>query len=374
MRIGISILASSGQNIWNNGLWQNIFHLVRCLGALPMVSKVVLVNCGDVDEHPAGLDELGQSVELVWQNDATDLIDIAIEMGGALDPEWIRRFRARGGKVVFHPCGQPYAALIESTIFTRQGFFGEPERCDEVWLLPKDAKFAAMIRTVHRCPVHIAPYLWAPIFLELTAVTMQGDFGYRSGMITPGSVQPAIFEPNLSPIKMGLIPMQICDVAERLSPGLVAKVHFMNGDKSLNQRTFIAFMQNSCLYQAGKNIIAARDFFAHVMARGANLVVSHQLDCEQNYLYLDALYGGYPLIHNSPMFRDVGYYYDASDVGAGAQALLRAVATHDRDFDLYMKNARSVISSLSPCARPNLDAYARMLIALTNKSERARQA
>ena len=45
------------------------------------------------------------------------------------------------------------------------------------------------------------------------------------------------------------------------------------------------------------------------MARGANIVVSHQLDCPQNYLYLDTIYGGYPLIHNSLHFSDIGYYY-----------------------------------------------------------------
>jgi hypothetical protein len=103
-----------------------------------------------------------------------------------------------------------------------------------------------------------------------------------------------------------------------------------------------------------------------VMGRGANLVVSHQITWSQNYLYLDALHGGYPLVHNSPLFRDFGYYYEGSDVEAGAAALSRAATDHDRDLDAYRRNGMVAIEYLSPTRRANIDNYARRLVSLSH--------
>lgn len=368
MRIGISILTGTGQHVWNNGLTQNIYHLARLLSHIPFVDEVILLNCGDSDQHVPGSDAFGLQLKMLRPQDATDFIDVAIEMGGALDPEWLRRFRARGGRVAFHICGQPYAALVEATMFHPSGFFGDPQRCDEVWLLPKDEAFVAMLRSIHRCPVHVTPYLWAPEILQATIQPSDSgavSFGYQPGSLAVRA-RAAIFEPNISPIKMGLIPMLICESANSLSPGAIGHVDFMNGQHMASHATFVSFMRNLALYRDGHTSIAGRDYFAHIMGRGANLVVSHQMGCAQNYLYLDALYGSYPLIHNSPLFRDVGYYYEASDVAGGASMLLQAIASHDDNLTAYQSAARALIDSLAPQARANIDAYARRLIALTS--------
>jgi len=367
MRVGLSIMTGSQQNVWNNGLFQNIYHLACLLEGIPFVERVFLLNCGD-GGHPAGAEDFADRFPLLAPGDA-DGLDVAVEMGGALDAQWGRRFRAAGGKVVFHICGQPYAALVESTIFRKQGYFGDPQRCDEVWVLAKDAMFAPMLRTIHRCPVHVTPYLWSPHFLNATiaqAPDGESGFGYRHGALSAGA-RPAIFEPNISPIKMALIPLLACDVAERRQPGAVAHVHLMNGEHLLSHRSFVEFMRNLDLYRDGKVSIGGRDYFANVMARGANVVVSHQLGCSQNYLYLDALHGGYPLVHNSPLFRDAGYFYEGSDVEAGATALLDAVATHDLNLEFYNTRSKRVIDALAPTARGNADGYARRLIDLTQE-------
>ena len=39
------------------------------------------------------------------------------------------------------------------------------------------------------------------------------------------------------------------------------------------------------------------------------IILSHQLKCELNYLYFEALYLGLPLLHNSPMISEYGYFY-----------------------------------------------------------------
>jgi hypothetical protein len=377
MRIGVSLMTGNSQHVWNNGLVQNIYHFVKLLESIPFVESVCLLNCGDRDDHPHGLDEEGRRIPLLSLADAFHHVDVAIEMGGAIDMEWIRRLRHRGGKVIQHLCGQPYVALIEPTVFKRDGFFLDPERFDEIWILTKDMPFASMLETIYRCPVREVPYLWSPRFLEQTIEKdEEGNrkFGYRPGSLKPGSVCPSIFEPNLSPIKMGLIPVLICEAIQRRRPDLIGRMVLHNSDRMLEHLSFVYFMQNLEIYRSGKSLLVARDYFAHVMGREFNLVVSHQINCPQNYLYLDALYGGYPLIHNSILFKDAGYFYPESDVEAGAEAFLHAVEHHDRDFADYQRRGQRAIDALSPIGPDNLSAYARLLISLTSTDTRRRYA
>lgn len=366
MRIGITIMSRPEQNVWNNGLLQNIYHLASLLGNIPFVESIYILNCGDGLNHPGGTGPSERSLPLVHSRDVLDELDVAIEMGGVLDGEWIRLFRARGGHVVYHGVGQPYAALVEATLFGRDSSIVEPERYDEIWLLPKDRPYAPMMRSYHRCPVHEVAYVWAPTFLERTIAECSDPslFGYQAGSISTQSVRVAIFEPNISPIKMGLIPMLIAEEAERRYSGLIAHVDFLNGVAMATHPSFVFFMRNTSLYASERVSIQGRNYFTHTMARGANLVISHQIDCPQNYLYLDALYGGYPLIHNSRLLKDVGYFYEDGDIEGGVTALMRAVEAHDREFEAYQRIAHQFVAGHAPSARHNIESYGRRLVSL----------
>ena len=113
MRVGLSLLTHSGHNIWNNGIAQNVYFLAKCLEAIAFVEQVFIINCGDQDAPPADSGALGTRYPLINRNEALDAVEIAIEISGALGETWKREFRARGGRIVFHNCGQPYAALME---------------------------------------------------------------------------------------------------------------------------------------------------------------------------------------------------------------------------------------------------------------------
>lgn len=366
MRIGLSLLTQSGHNIWNNGIGQNVFHLATLLDSIPFVEKVILVNTGDQQQYPAGSTEIGRNFDLVPLAACADLIDVIFEVSGGINVEWLSRFRARGGKVVSYVCGQPYHALVEPTIFNKPSYYSDPGRCDEVWVLPKDRLFIPMLRALHQRPVHETPYLWSPVFLDESARELEHShgykFGYRTGSL--GVAKPAIFEPNISPIKMGTIPFMICEAAFSERPNRIEKVMYLNGHHMASQNTFINLVKQFSLYEKGKLTIAARDVFSHVMSIQSNMVISHQLECNQNYLYLDTLYGNYPLIHNSDLFSDVGYYYPHNDIAAGLDQLWTALNEHDENLEfIKVQNARK-FEEVSPLNRKNIDIVARQLINL----------
>jgi hypothetical protein len=373
MRIGLSVLTHTGQNVWENGLGQNVIFLARLFARLPFVQEIVLLDSGDQGVMPDGvvLDDL--RLRIMKPRDATEHVDIVIEMAGGLDVEWLDYMRARGAKVVFFTCGQPYAALIEPIVFGKGGYAARAERCDEVWILPKDRRFRSMLEAIHRCPVVEVPYLWSSEFVDRRIATLEQHgltFGFNApeGGAEPAPLKVAIFEPNISVLKTSAIPMLVCDEAYRADPSAITSLRVLNSAHMVDHLTF-NFLANSLdIVKAGLAIFEGRHDFPAFMAQHCNAVVSHQWNNDQNYLYLDALYGGYPLIHNSEWVGTrAGYYFPHFDIDAGAQQLLHAARHHHENLPAYRRDAHALLREVSPDAEANRSDYARHLLALVAK-------
>ena len=382
MRIGISVLTHSGQNIWENGLGQNVVFLAQAFQQLPFVKSVILLNCGDQASMPAQVDLDRLGLKMIPVTDATDQIDIAIEMAGAFDVKWVDYIRALGKKVVWYCAGHPYAGLIEPAVFGKNGFFSRAERADEIWALPEYFDhFAPMLRSLHRCDVHEIPYLWTPQFLAQRVQELESKglmFGYQRRLVGANGTKPglrvAIFEPNISVVKNSSISMLICDEAYRADPGTVDFMHALNTMHMVEHPTMLYFANALNLVQSKKAVFPGRHDFAGYMVQHADAVVSHQWTNDQNYVYLDALYGNYPLVHNSPWLRDAGYasyYYPDFDTRAGAVQLMTAANHHEDQLVLCQQQAERVFASVNPLRHDNLQGYARRLLSLSGGSASA---
>jgi len=88
-----------------------------------------------------------------------------------------------------------------------------------------------------------------------------------------------------------------------------------------------------------------------------NVIISHQHLCEYNYLYLDALYYGLPLVHNSPRLKEYGYYYPDFDVAKGFKALQRALNEHDKNIASYNEKAQDLLFKHSVKNPDNIKGY-----------------
>lgn len=377
MKIGISVLTHAGQSIWENGLGQNIFYFVQLLRELPFVADIVLLNCGDQPSLPPEAIALAGDIPLVAPRDLPEPPDVIFEMGGGLDVEWLDYARAQGKKVVFFCCGQPYVGLVEPSVFQRSGYFSRANRCDEIWILGKDRTLMPMLRTLHRCPVYEVPFLWDSTFIEqrIQAIEQAGlRFGYESrstrGETGPRGLRFAVFEPNISVVKCCVIPMLIGEAAFRADQHAVRGLHVLNSIQMREHASFSFLLNSMDLSRAERVRLDGRHDFAGFMSQNADALIAHQWQNDQNILYLDALYGGYPLIHNSPWLSSLGYFYPESDIEAGAVQLLRAVQRHDTEHKYYTQRARSFLVSLAPRATANCSVYARRLLALTGKNAR----
>jgi hypothetical protein len=371
MRIGISMTSYEGQSIWSDGLGQNIVFLAELVGRLPFVSSVVLIDVGARRALPPDADIANNKLRVLDPREATDEVDVVIEMGGALDVGWLDLMRARGRKVVYHACGQPYLGLVEPAVFEKPSHVSRPDRCDEVWLLSKDAASAPLMRTLHRCDVFDVPYIWHPQFLD-ARIAEVARHGYRFGYRTRAeagtrSLRIGIFEPNISVQKASNIPMLICEEAYRANRDSVSKMLALNTFHLKEHPTLLHLANSLDLVRDQRASFEGRHDIAGFMAMHGDAVVSHQWGSDQNYLYLDALYGNYPLIHNSPWLKDAGYYYPDFDAQEGGRQLLRAFAEHDGSLDDYRRRGQRVIDAVNPFNQANLDAYAERLMHLWNR-------
>ena len=62
-----------------------------------------------------------------------------------------------------------------------------------------------------------------------------------------------------------------------------------------------------------------------------------------NYIYLDLAYMQYPVLHNAPMCKDIGYYYEDCDTIGGAKQLETILTQHDQNLDEYNHRNRQAI-------------------------------
>jgi hypothetical protein len=188
-------------------------------------------------------------------------------------------------------------------------------------------------------------------------------YGYQTGA---KSWRMAVFEPNLSVVKTSFIPLLGCEVAHRQNPYALEKIYAFNTAHLQQHSVMQGFCDALNIHRHGLIEFHHRAATFEVMAKFANSVISHQWENAQNYLYYELLWGGYPLIHNSPFVHQAGcgYYYPDFDCELAGAAILKALATHDANLADYQRHARAYLYSVDPYNPENIATYDRAIVAL----------
>ena len=378
LNIGISIFAVKDVSIWGNGLNMNLAFLVQLFRQSPDVGQVYLLNGGDQDILATGLEFDDIDAQLVRPQDVTHNLDVVIEMGAQLPVEWLQRVHALGLKLVSFLVGHAYCGNAEATIFDRpSGQMFNDIPWDEVWTLPQYMKSCApMLRTITRAPVLAMPHIWSPMFLDKRIKTFadQGKaFGFKphEDLNTPRAWRAAIFEPNISVAKNCVIAMLACEAAYRLNKQSLALMMVMNSYHMKEHQTFNRFALNLDLTRENKASYEPRMGFVDGMIdHHIDVVVSHQWENAQNYLYYDALYGGFPLVHNSPFLHkdNLGFYYPEFDARIGGEQLVNAWQQDAAFWNDYRSRSNAFLKTLLPTDKNNVKAFMHRVKHLTGAS------
>lgn len=360
LRVGVSIFIRKGeQSLWENGIYQNCLFLVLLLLRSPRVGEVVLVaGGGDGKPEDAAAFLADSPVPVIDMAAAADRLDLMIEMSAQLASDWVVAFRERGGKIVSMRVGNDYVIDIERMIFDKpHGLLISGAPYHEIWTLPEyEATCVPYFASAFRAPVRMVPHLWSPMVLERAMARAPDSLPFA---YVPGRQRwrVAVFEPNICMVKTSFIPMLACEFAYRAQPRAIGHLWVYNSFHLKEKPPFVAFAQSLDIVRNGLASFEGRFPLYQVVPANVDAVLAHHWENGQNYLYYEALYGGYPLLHNSHLIGDCGYRYEGFDCEQGGRALLRAHAEHDANLDAYRAQARDFLATLDPESEENVRIY-----------------
>lgn len=360
IKVGISLFVRKGnQSLWENGIFQNCLFLAQLLEHSPLVEDVVLVTGGGdggPEEAKAFLEE--SPFPIIDMPTAMHQLDFMIEMSAQLDKTWVLAFRERGGKVVSMRVGNDYVIDIERMVFDKaHGLLISGAPYHEVWTLPEyETTCVPYFASAFRAPVRMVPHLWSPAVLDraLKQLPSGAGFAYEPGR---RRWRMGMFEPNVCMVKASHIPLLVCEMAHRADPDITERVQAYNTYHMKQNPTFNGFANSLDIVRHGLTSFEGRFPIWQVLSQHCDAVISHQWENAQNYVYYEALYGGYPLIHNSHLIGDCGYRYHDFDCEEGGRVLQKAFAEHDQNLDAYRAQSQKFLATLDPAAEANVKAY-----------------
>lgn len=373
LNIGVSLFVSKDgtQSIWSNGAFQNILFLYWLLRSSEHVGELWLINCGDGESLSSGLMLDEKALPLVKMEDVADRLDVLIEGGAQISAAQAEVVHANGGVVIAYRCGNDYVMDVERLSFgLRSGAIFNGARIDEIWTHAQHEKTCGSYwRMGMRAPLKVMPHIWNPIFLEQTKeeVVRTGKaetFGY---VPRPGAKRIALFEPNISVLKSCVPGMMVCEAAHRLDRTAIGEIYVTNATQLKEHVTFQNLAGALDIVRDKLASFEARYNLPYFLARYGDIVVTHQWENGLNYLYYDVLHGRYPLVHNSPFLKDVGYYYEDFSFEQGGAVLLEAIRRHDEQIEAYDSKAARLLASVDIDNPRNVDVHVGRLFELLRR-------
>jgi len=349
-------------SLFVNGLFQNVFILYKMLDAMGY-APILLVNekPSDLNKVPAILRNVRMIIaEEILRNSIP--IHLNIEIAMSIDPNMRRHLRSKGAKTVKLYLGNILNIDIETPVFYPAVHFAHHVvgEIDEVWVSPhyrQHSEYAGLINKVQAAK--IAPYVWDPSIL-----TLGGTRQYKWRPRQEGEAQVfVILEPNISFQKCSLIPLLIVEKLYRASKGDL-KV-FLGNSERLQANPFFTktILPTLELYKDGRLMFSGRNTITSIMNDyPSSIAVAHQWNNQYNYMTLEYLVSGFPILHNAPDWSDAGYYYEGSSVEKGLEVLKKVVEFHSSSLEQYAAGAAALQWRHSPYNPEVHKAWSKLLV------------
>lgn len=372
INIGITFYWGGTYNsIWSNGAGQNMFFLKQCLECIDYVNEVYFVYWNaDIKQWHQIIEHEDIAVSMYDWQDVINTTDILIEGTLTLETKYEYEFRKHNTKIISYRMGNDFMSVMEAFVNGKDGgraFNG----CtyDAVWVLPHHMNMNySYLSIMLDAPIMEVPYIWSPVFLEraIDYLEVRQTYGYRpSGKHTK---RVSVLEPNISVLKNCLLPVLIAENAYHRLGEALEHVYLCNTYDKKDLTGFFNFIGYTQLVKNNIMTVEKRFITPYFLATYTDIMLSFQWENGLNNIYMEALYGNYPLVHNSPFLRKagVGFYYDQFNAYEGAEALIHAMNSYDKEFSYYAACNHKFIQTLSPTFISNIQTYRHLLDSVCN--------
>ncbi len=276
--------------------------------------------------------------------------DLFIDISKNLDDEIIKLILLNGKKIISNIHDNLLLKLKESLINNslneKFNFSFIKNSSNSCFISDNYSNISDAIEIITRSKVYKIPFLWDPDF----CLSIVKDFNSLN-LNKEDLNKIGIFESNQSFYKNSIIPMSICEGLERLDSSIIKFIFIANIEDKMNVRMFNHYYNNLLLKKNNKLFPYHRSGLSYLISKNAiNTVVSTQIMEGYSYTYNETLYLNRPLIHNSNLYKNVGFFYKDFEVKKASKILLNAI----KNFDIN-ENKEKNIEFLNKFSTDNIE-------------------
>jgi len=343
------VLASNevtDHSLFLNGLTQNIlilYHLFESLG----------FECHLLQHSVTGAEkkEFLRQYRSVTCQDMVKLsmaVHLVVEIGMSLDALTRQYLRSIGCRITKLYLGNILNIDVEtiqnySGMFFHHHLVGE---IDEIWTSPHYLQHVEYAAVLNRVPIdkgRVVPYVWDPCFLERYGNRAEMEWRPAEGGWTTQDV--VIVDPNISFQKASFYSLLLVEAFSRAHPEWRGTVHVVNGDRlKLSSHAHNRLLSALTLYTQNRVRLYERQRIHEIMkTHRSACFITHQWNNDYNYMTLELMHCGYPMVHNSVGWAQYGYYYALNEWDKALATLDMALQHHETNRWVYQTHAAQLV-------------------------------
>jgi hypothetical protein len=321
--------------LFQNGLHQNTLTLYTLLEGLGF-------RCHCLVEKPGafvpGYRFLEPETYLVFMN--TYRVKAYIEIGLTLDVAFRRLLQSRGTRTVKLYLGNVLNIDTETITKTPGIHFTHHVAggLNEIWTSPHYAMNLPYLLAINGIPKgHLVPYVWDPKWIQGLRPWTPPSTWFQSDIV--------IMEPNISFQKSSLYPILLVKAFAKRCPEWKGRLIVQNSERLLQSKWFREQIVPTLHFPM---VWKGRSPLATILLENPSATfISHQLTNDYNYLVLELMYLGYPLLHNSATWGVHGYSWSL-DNWPLSLSVLRTALEHHSENENYRKQTEALTWIHSP--------------------------
>jgi hypothetical protein len=383
IKIGITCnLPESAIQLFNNGIGQNVIYFGELLSNIGYDVNFIVV-----DKNLKKINE--EEYKKIFYNDKFKIIknseilcsklDLVFTMGFSTDLHINKMLRHMNVKIIYYSCGNSYFIDCEKILYNQHKAKQDIKYLsnkndliyDKIWCIPQMTNTNKYyLETLYRTECIEVPFIWSPKAISITAscynIKDENELLYNKNESTHNKI--GIFEPNISMMKWCFPALLVCENAYRKDPYKKINKVFLNNitDKTntlneFNLKGLNEIVKSLDLFEDKKISIEKRYNTLYFMKNFAEIAVSHQMENNLNYLYLDLAWMGWPIVHNASLCKDIGYYYTGFDYEMGGKILNEVMMIHEKEKDKYLIKNRQIIDRYLPSNKELQKKYKKLI-------------
>lgn len=338
MKIAITVDANNinHKNIFNNGqrfnilLWYDMFK--KC------GYDVIFIYLNKEKEKKEDI----ENYKFIYLDDfLSDIkkynIDVFFSIGYTIDDDNYILIKNNDIKNIYIELGSIYYndcdCLLDLNKSNKYTCLPKQKIFDEVWISPHFKYSIEYLKVRLKTDnIYICPYIWREDLIK----------DYKDKILENWeNLKIGICEANLNQNKNCIMPFSICEKANHL----IEKCHIWCLN-NINENEFMKnYILNSKLQKNNKITVNGRYPIPKILSEYNNCILSFVENWDLNYIYLECFYLGVPIIHNSPMLKDYGYYYPNFDINKAVEQIEKVKKNHNKEK--YIEKHKDILHKYS---------------------------